>query len=149
MQRNKIRRQPPGGRGSAEPHGSPELRFERRARCVRSRWEGTLAPGSFLVICTITADFAPAQVAAAQNVYRIRTMPVQVRTHEELTAWFTGLDLISPGIVPHAAGPHGNHRYPTRIRRQGLLLLRRSPQTPDRAIGVRVSARGSTAASCC
>lgn len=59
-----------------------------------------LAPGSYLVICTITADFAPEQVSAAQDVYRVRKLPAQVRTHDEVTAWFTGLDLVDPGVVP-------------------------------------------------
>lgn len=64
-----------------------------------------LAPGSHLVICTITADFAPEQVRAAQEVYRIRKLPALVRTRQEVTSWFTGLDLVAPGIVP----PHRWH----------------------------------------
>ncbi|MEU1208893.1 SAM-dependent methyltransferase [Nocardia sp. NPDC005825] len=67
---------------------------------IISRFLDALAPGSYLVICTITADFAPAQVAAAQNVYRVRRMPAQVRTLSEVTSWFAGLDLVAPGVVP-------------------------------------------------
>ncbi|MGV9410545.1 SAM-dependent methyltransferase [Nocardia sp. NPDC003693] len=59
-----------------------------------------LAPGSYLVICTITADFAPEQVVAAQDVYRVRRLPAQVRTHDEVTSWFAGLELVEPGVVP-------------------------------------------------
>ncbi|MEU0544498.1 SAM-dependent methyltransferase [Nocardia sp. NPDC005978] len=59
-----------------------------------------LAPGSYLVICTITADFAPAQVVAAQDVYRVRRLPAQVRTRAEVTSWFGGLELATPGVVP-------------------------------------------------
>ncbi|MFB7722906.1 MULTISPECIES: SAM-dependent methyltransferase [unclassified Nocardia] len=59
-----------------------------------------MAPGSYLVICTITSDFAPEQVLASQDVYRVRKLPAQVRTHEEVTAWFADLDLVEPGVVP-------------------------------------------------
>ncbi|WP_330180825.1 SAM-dependent methyltransferase [Nocardia sp. NBC_01503] len=67
---------------------------------IVSTFLDALAPGSYLVICTITADFAPEQVAAAQDVYRVRKLPAQVRTHEEVTSWFADLDLVEPGIVP-------------------------------------------------
>lgn len=73
---------------------------EADVNAILTTFLDALAPGSHLVICTITADFAPAQVAAAQDVYRIRKMPAQVRTFDEVTAWFKGLDLIAPGIVP-------------------------------------------------
>ncbi|WP_067690238.1 SAM-dependent methyltransferase [Nocardia jejuensis] len=59
-----------------------------------------LAPGSYLAICTITADFAPEQVVAAQDVYRVRRLPAQVRTRDEVASWFTRLDLVEPGVVP-------------------------------------------------
>ncbi|MGV9409686.1 SAM-dependent methyltransferase [Nocardia sp. NPDC003693] len=68
-------------------------------RIVRTFMDA-LAPGSFLVICTITADFAPEQVEAAQEVYRIRKLPAQVRTHAELESWFADLELVEPGVVP-------------------------------------------------
>ncbi|NNH71280.1 SAM-dependent methyltransferase [Nocardia uniformis] len=67
---------------------------------IMSQFLDVLAPGSYLVICTITADFAPEQVAAAQDVYRVRKLPAQVRTHDEVTSWFAGLDLVAPGVVP-------------------------------------------------
>ncbi|QLY32745.1 SAM-dependent methyltransferase [Nocardia huaxiensis] len=59
-----------------------------------------LAPGSYLTICTITADFAPDAVLRAQDVYRVRDLPAQVRTRDEVVTWFTGLTLLDPGIVP-------------------------------------------------
>ncbi|MEV0247227.1 SAM-dependent methyltransferase [Nocardia sp. NPDC050712] len=59
-----------------------------------------LAPGSYLAVCTITADFAPDQVIRAQEVYRVRKLPAQVRTFDEVTGWFAGLDLVEPGVVP-------------------------------------------------
>ncbi|MBL1073676.1 SAM-dependent methyltransferase [Nocardia sp. 2] len=67
-----------------------------------------LAPGSFLVICAITADFAPDQVLSAQDVYRVRKLPAQVRTHDEVAGWFTPLDLLPPGVVPPHRWPLGD-----------------------------------------
>ncbi|MRH90216.1 SAM-dependent methyltransferase [Nocardia sp. SYP-A9097] len=67
---------------------------------IVSTFLDALAPGSYLVICTITSDFAPDQVEAAQNVYRVRKLPAQVRTHDEVTSWFDGLELVEPGVVP-------------------------------------------------
>ncbi|MEV6769287.1 SAM-dependent methyltransferase [Nocardia sp. NPDC051030] len=67
---------------------------------ILSTFLDALAPGSYLVICTITADFAPEQVAAAQDVYRVRKLPAQVRTRDEVTSWFAGLELVDPGVVP-------------------------------------------------
>ncbi|GAB2442393.1 SAM-dependent methyltransferase [Nocardia tengchongensis] len=67
---------------------------------ILSTFLDALAPGSYLVICTITADFAREQVEAAQDVYRVRKLPAQVRTRAEVTGWFAGRDLVDPGVVP-------------------------------------------------
>lgn len=67
---------------------------------IVSTFLDAFVPGSYLVICTITADFAPEQVNAAQNVYRVRKLPAQVRTRDEVIGWFAGLDLVEPGVVP-------------------------------------------------
>ncbi|QLY28147.1 SAM-dependent methyltransferase [Nocardia huaxiensis] len=67
---------------------------------IISTFLDALAPGSHLVICTITADFAPEQVQAAQDVYRVRKLPAQVRTYDEVSRWFDGLELVEPGVVP-------------------------------------------------
>ncbi len=60
-----------------------------------------LAPGSYLVISHLTADFAPAQVGAGVQAYNA-AVPTGVtpRSHAEVTALFGGLPLIPPGVVP-------------------------------------------------
>jgi SAM-dependent methyltransferase len=60
-----------------------------------------LAPGSFLAISHLTADFAPAQVGAAVAAYNA-TVPggVTPRSHAEVTALFGGRPLVPPGVVP-------------------------------------------------
>ncbi|UGT43870.1 SAM-dependent methyltransferase [Nocardia yamanashiensis] len=67
---------------------------------IISTFLDTLAPGSYLAICIITGDFAPEQLAAAQDVYRVRRMPAQIRKRDEVLSWFEGLELVEPGVVP-------------------------------------------------
>lgn len=67
---------------------------------IMSAFIDALAPGSYLVICTATADFDPEQVATARAIYRARGITAQDRTRDEITALFSGLDLVEPGIVP-------------------------------------------------
>lgn len=62
---------------------------------------GALAPGSYLVISHVTADFAPEQVAAAVAAYNAQVpVPVTPRAHTEVTGLFGGLPLVAPGVVP-------------------------------------------------
>ena len=60
-----------------------------------------LAPGSYLVISHLTADFAPGQVGAAVEAYNAAVPGgVTARSHAEVTALFGGLPLVPPGVVP-------------------------------------------------
>jgi SAM-dependent methyltransferase len=69
-----------------------------------------LAPGSYLVISHLTADFAPAQVTAGVDAYNTAVPGgVTARDHAHVTALFGGLPLVPPGVVPvtewRPAGP--------------------------------------------
>jgi hypothetical protein len=56
-----------------------------------------LGPGSFLAVAGPAAD---ERMAAAQRQWnRVARPPVILRDHAEVAAWFTGLDLVGPGIV--------------------------------------------------
>jgi hypothetical protein len=60
-----------------------------------------LAPGSYLAISHLTADFAPGQVGAAVDAYNTHMpAPVIARTHRQVTGLFAGLPLVAPGVVP-------------------------------------------------
>ena len=60
-----------------------------------------LAPGSFVAISHLTADFAPEQVAAGVAAYNaLVPAGITARTHAEVTALFGGLPLVPPGVVP-------------------------------------------------
>jgi hypothetical protein len=62
-----------------------------------------LAPGSYLAISHMTADFAPDEVTAATSAYNaVAPIPVTTRTHTEVTALFGSLPLVAPGVVPIA-----------------------------------------------
>ena len=60
-----------------------------------------LAPGSFVVISHLTADFAPGPVGAAVEAYRaLVPSPLAARSHAQVSALFGGLPLVPPGVVP-------------------------------------------------
>ena len=62
---------------------------------------GGLAPGSFVAISHLTADFAPVPVAEAVTAYDAQvSMPVTARTHAGVSGLFGGLPLVAPGVVP-------------------------------------------------
>ena len=64
---------------------------------------GGLAPGSFVAISHLTADFAPVPVAEAVTAYDAQvSMPVTARTHAGVSGLFGGLPLVAPGVVPVA-----------------------------------------------
>jgi O-methyltransferase involved in polyketide biosynthesis len=67
-----------------------------------SRLVAALAPGSHLVLSHTTADFDPDSTAQALQVYRDRGIFLTVRNHAEISRFFTGLELIEPGLVPGA-----------------------------------------------
>lgn len=65
-----------------------------------------LAPGSYLVMSHLTPDFDPEMIARAVGVYHAGGLSCQARTHAEFAEFFTGLDLVDPGIVvPHRWHP--------------------------------------------
>jgi SAM-dependent methyltransferase len=60
-----------------------------------------LAPGSYLAISHLTADFAPGPVTAAADAYTaLVPTPLVPRTHSEVSVLFAGLPLVPPGVVP-------------------------------------------------
>jgi hypothetical protein len=58
-----------------------------------------LPAGSYLTLTHATADFATEQADKAAAIYQARGIPVQARVLAEVERFFTGLDLIDPGIV--------------------------------------------------
>ena len=75
-----------------------------------------LAPGSYMVISHGTTDGQAAHVAEAMGHYNQTTAPFQPRNRAGVMAFFDGLEMIDPGLVPvprwrpdlqQAGGPPG------------------------------------------
>ncbi|MFF0704882.1 SAM-dependent methyltransferase [Streptomyces tendae] len=65
-----------------------------------------LPSGSHLVMTHATADFTPEESRAATEKLRAAGVTLALRSREEFTRFFTGLDLVEPGIdVPHLWHP--------------------------------------------
>jgi SAM-dependent methyltransferase len=65
-----------------------------------------LAPGSYLIFSHCTPDFAPEMWEQAIQVYKADGGDAQVRSREEIERFFTGLELVEPGIeVPYRWHP--------------------------------------------
>ena len=62
---------------------------------------GALAPGSFVAISHLTADFAPQAVSSAVAAYNaLVPAAITARSHAEVTALTGRLSLVAPGVVP-------------------------------------------------
>ncbi|WUW20074.1 SAM-dependent methyltransferase [Streptomyces sp. NBC_01463] len=64
-----------------------------------SRLTDVLAPGSHLVISHLTADFHPEQARKVDEMYKAKALTLVPRKRDEFAAFFTGLDVVEPGIV--------------------------------------------------
>jgi SAM-dependent methyltransferase len=63
-----------------------------------------LAPGSCVVISHVTADEIPAGAARqASEVYRDASAPGVARSRDDIARFFSGLDMVAPGLVDAAA----------------------------------------------
>jgi hypothetical protein len=90
---------------------------------------GVLAPGSFVAISHLTADFAPDQVGAGVAAYNaLVPAGITARTHREVTALFGGLGLVAPGVVPVSEWrpDHAPVRGVSADVYAGLAMVRRS-----------------------
>ncbi|MFD8738358.1 SAM-dependent methyltransferase [Streptomyces sp. NPDC059618] len=58
-----------------------------------------LAPGSFLALSAMTADFEPEEVRQGIEAYARGGVTLVGRSHAEVSRFFAGLDLVEPGVV--------------------------------------------------
>jgi hypothetical protein len=63
-----------------------------------ARYVRAMAPGSFLVLSHIAAEDSDEQ-SQARNLYQKDAVPILGRTREQLAAFFTGTEIVEPGIV--------------------------------------------------
>src|SRR5450755_3998888 len=65
-----------------------------------ARFTGAAAPGSYLVLSHATGDLDPQAAATGTGVYARTANPMSLRTREEILAFFGGLEILEPGLVP-------------------------------------------------
>jgi hypothetical protein len=58
-----------------------------------------LPAGSYLTLTHATADFAPTEADRAAAIYQARGIPTQARSKTDVERFFTGLDLVDPGVT--------------------------------------------------
>jgi hypothetical protein len=61
-----------------------------------------MPPGSFLILSHASHDVMPEESARARDMYRSASSPLVTRSYADVAAFFTGLDLVEPGVVPTA-----------------------------------------------
>ncbi|UWZ40264.1 SAM-dependent methyltransferase [Dactylosporangium roseum] len=65
---------------------------------VVSRLVDALPSGSFLALSHLTGDFDQAAWDRVAAIYAKQGVTMQVRSHEEIARFFTGLELVEPGL---------------------------------------------------
>jgi S-adenosyl methyltransferase len=65
-----------------------------------ARFTDAAAPGSYLVLSHATSDRDPQAVAAAAAIYQSTASPASPRTREAILEFFTGMEILQPGLVP-------------------------------------------------
>ena len=81
--------------------------YDEACSIVRALLKG-LPSGSYLVE-TDGTDSSPEYLAAIEMYRDSGGVPYNVRTHEQITGYYDGLDLVEPGVVPiHLWRPEAN-----------------------------------------
>ena len=70
------------------------------ARGIVAELVGALPPGSYLALTHSTADFSPRELSGVADATRQAGVRYTPRSQAEVAAFFSGLDLVDPGVVP-------------------------------------------------
>jgi hypothetical protein len=71
---------------------------DREPQAAVARYVDAMAPGSYLVLSHIASEDTEEQ-SQARKLYQKDAVPILGRTPEQLAAFFTGLEIVDPGIV--------------------------------------------------
>jgi SAM-dependent methyltransferase len=66
---------------------------------IVARLRDVLAPGSYLAIAHGTDESRPEEVGAVRGLSNQLSTPLTTRTHRDVERFFTGFDLVEPGLV--------------------------------------------------
>ncbi len=73
---------------------------ERDPGAVLGVYRDAVASGSHLAVSQFTSDLQPAEMAGIVEVMRRSTNPMFPRSSAEIGEFFTGFDVVEPGVVP-------------------------------------------------
>ncbi|MFJ7423796.1 SAM-dependent methyltransferase [Streptomyces uncialis] len=73
---------------------------DAQAHSLVEQLKAALPAGSTLAISHGTPDFDPEGVARVARIHADAGSPIHLRTRDEINAFFTGWDLLAPGVVP-------------------------------------------------
>ncbi|MCX0271237.1 SAM-dependent methyltransferase [Nocardia zapadnayensis] len=76
------------------------LNFVPGAYEITETLMAAVAPGSYLAMTHLTADFDPKGIAATVKVYEERGMHCHPRNRAEIAKFFDGMEILDPGVVP-------------------------------------------------
>ncbi|MGH3874764.1 MAG: SAM-dependent methyltransferase [Pseudonocardiaceae bacterium] len=66
---------------------------------ILARYRARLAPGSYLALSHGMLDTQPDEAVEVVQLYQSTSEPAYPRTHEEVSSWFAGFELVAPGLV--------------------------------------------------
>jgi len=66
---------------------------------IARAFRDAMCPGSYLIVSHATHDVLPAESEQASSMYQRASAPMVTRSREEITAFFSGLELVEPGLV--------------------------------------------------
>jgi hypothetical protein len=73
---------------------------EDKPRAIVAELLDALPSGSYLAVTHSTADFSPGEVSGVAEATRQAGVRYTPRSQAEVATFFTGLDLVDPGMVP-------------------------------------------------
>ena len=82
------------------PSTLPFIPDTARVAAIVTELLRTMSPGSYLALCHVASDLEPALAAAAGEWNMTSSLPVTLRSRDEVAALLAGLELVQPGLVP-------------------------------------------------
>jgi hypothetical protein len=82
------------------PSTLPFIPSTARAAAIVAALLRALSPGSYLALCHVASDLDPALAGAADEWNISSSLPVTLRSRDEVAALTAGLEPVQPGLVP-------------------------------------------------
>lgn len=106
--------------------GDPGSSDDDFASSVVNRLKAALPPGGYLVLRDAT-NTAPSHIQALRIYERTGAVPYQLRSPQQITRFFDGLEAVDPGIVPvqQWRPDQRSSRFPADINMWGGVAVKR------------------------